>query len=156
MCPHAWLHLVCSSSLRFGEFLVERLGHGLSGSTCSCPDDVMPGNALRPDRGRQFLAIYWGIPQMPDWFRSRAGWLNTLSLVPCTALKEIEGGLSALYVKVLECFWHPQGYDMQRLGVRVPVGGSLVHLHFSFSFYISDERAEEDALGLKGAAATKM
>ena len=98
VCPHAWLHLVCSSSPRFGEFLVERLGHGLQGSICIYSDEVMPGNALRPDRGRQFLAIYWGIPQMPDWFRSRAGWWNTLSLVPCTALKEIEGGLSALYV----------------------------------------------------------
>ena len=156
VCPHAWLYHVCSASIVFGQFLAQQFGQGLPGSICIYSDEVTPGNNLRPDKGRQFLAVYWALAPMPDWFRSRCGYWQTLMYVPCSTLKAIVGGLSALYVKVLETFWGPSGLNLQRLGIRIPVGDSLVHLHFGFGFFLSDEKAEKEALGVKGASGTKM
>ena len=156
VCPHAWLVYLCESSPRFGAFLLQHVGLGSPGSICIYSDEVTPGNNLRPDRGRQFLAIYWAILPAPDWFRHGPAWWQTFAYLPCTVLKKITGGLSALYVKILECFWHPTGLNMQRLGIRVPIDGSLRHFHFDFGFFISDEKAEKEALGVKGASGTKI
>ena len=71
-------------------------------------------------------------------------------------LKKINGGLSALYVKVLECFWGGGELNIQRTGVRIPLGPSYVHLRLTFAFFISDEKAEKEALGVKGAGGSKM
>ena len=45
--------------------------------------------------------------------------------------------------KILECFW---GSDlhMHRLGIRIPVGDTLEHIHMKFAFFISDEKAEKE------------
>ena len=79
-------------------------------------DEVQPGNVLRPDRGRSFLAVYWGVKEAPDFFRSRGLWWVTLMYVPLNLVKSIRGGLSALYVKIMECFWGGE-LNMQRLGI---------------------------------------
>ena len=45
---------------------------------------------------------------------------------------------------------------MQRLGIRLPVGGTLKHIHMKFACFLSDEKAEKECLGVKGASGTKM
>ena len=45
---------------------------------------------------------------------------------------------------------------MHRLGIRIPVGNALKHIHMKFAFFISDEKAEKEALGIKGASGTKF
>ena len=45
---------------------------------------------------------------------------------------------------------------MHRLGIRIPVGDTLKHIHMKFAFFISDEKAEKECLGVKGAAGTNM
>ena len=161
VCPHSWLYFVCSMCQPFAEFLTGCLSQGLpgqetfAGSICIYSDEVQPGNVLRPDIGRQFLAVYWAVKEMPDYFRSRGLWWVTLMYVPVTLLKTIRGGLSALYVKILECFWGRE-LDMHRLGIRVLVGNALKHIHLEFALFISDEKAEKEALGVKGASGTKI
>ncbi len=156
LCPHAWLYLLCERSPPFAKFLLAALGPGMAGSMALYTDEVTPGNPMRPDRGRQFLCVYWAIPEFPDWFRSRSGWWQTLLYLPCSALKKIQGKLSALYVKLLQCFWGAGGFDMLSLGIRIVYQNTLVHLNFSFAFFLSDEKAEKEALGVKGAAGYKM
>ena len=51
--------------------------------------------------------------------------------------------------------WNASGgreLDMHRLGIRIPVCQSLKHIHLKFGFFISDEKAEKEALGIKGAS----
>ena len=75
ICPHAWLYFACLQCHTFAQFLIGCLSQGLpgqealAGSICIYSDDVQPGNVLRPDRGRSFLAVYWGVKEMPDFFR---------------------------------------------------------------------------------------
>ena len=45
---------------------------------------------------------------------------------------------------------------MHRLGIRIPVGDTLKHIRMKFAFCISDEKAEKECLGVKGAAGTNM
>ena len=40
---------------------------------------------------------------------------------------------------------------MQRLGVRLPVGDTLKHIHMKFACFLSDEMAEKECLGGKGS-----
>ena len=77
------------------------------------------------------VAVYWGILQLPYYFRSRAGWWQNIMSVPVNVLTHIEGGLSVLYVKIMDICWHPTEWNMDRLGLRVPVRGACVHLRFS-------------------------
>ena len=44
---------------------------------------------------------------------------------------------------------------MHRLGIRIPVGDTLKHIHMNFACFISGEKAEKEGLGVKGAAGTK-
>eukprot|EP00974_Lingulodinium_polyedra_P022899 2209521-Lingulodinium_polyedra.AAC.1 len=48
--------------------LEPRLAWDLAGSICIYSDEVQPGNVLRPDKGRSFLAVYWGVTELPDFF----------------------------------------------------------------------------------------
>ena len=124
VCPHAWLYYICSQCQPFAKFFIKFLSQGLSGqgdlagSICIYSDDVVPGNVLRPDIGRSFLAVYWGVKEMPDFYRSRGMWWTTLMYVPSSLVKSIHGGLSALYVKIMECFWGVE-LNMERLGIRI-------------------------------------
>ena len=67
VCPHAWLYIACFPCQVFAQFLTGCLSQGLpgqgdlAGSICIYSDEAQPGNVLRPDRGRSFLAVYWGI-----------------------------------------------------------------------------------------------
>ena len=45
---------------------------------------------------------------------------------------------------------------MQRLGIRLPVGGTLKHIHMNVACFLGDEKAEKECLGVKGASGTKM
>ena len=161
ICPHAWLYFACLQCHTYAQFLIGCLSQGLpgqealAGSICIYSDDVQPGNVLRPDRGTSFLAVYWGVKEMPDFFRSRGLWWTTLMFVPTGLVKSIRGGLSALYVKLLECFWGEQ-LNMQRLGTRIPVGEATRHIHMHFACFISDEKAEKECLGVKGASGTNL
>jgi len=88
ICPHAWLYFACLQCHKFAQFLIGCLSQGLpgqealAGSMCIYSDDVQPGNVLCPDRGRSFLAVYWGVKEMPDFFRSRGLWWMALMFVP--------------------------------------------------------------------------
>jgi len=57
ICPFVWLFFTCSQSQTFARLLMQSL-QGLPGRICIYSDDVQPGNVLRPDRGRTFIAVY--------------------------------------------------------------------------------------------------
>ena len=98
LCPFAWMHYLCVQCSAWAQFLSRMCGQGspgqdmrdgqgspgqdLRGSVCIYSDDVMPGNVLRPDKGRSFLALYWGIVELPDWWRSRGRFWQTLLFMP--------------------------------------------------------------------------
>ena len=73
VCPFAWLYRVCEACPHFVRLLRASLGAEGRGSIVIYHDETQPGNVRRPDVGRKFLALYWGIVELPDWFQSRQG-----------------------------------------------------------------------------------
>ena len=77
VCPHAWLYIACIQCQLFAQFPTRCLSQGLpgqgdlAGSICIYSDEVQPGNVLRPDRGRNCLAVYGGHQRNARFFRSR-------------------------------------------------------------------------------------
>ena len=93
ICPHAWLYFACLQCHTYAQFSKGCLSQGLpgqealAGSICMDSDDVQPGNVLHPGKGRSFLAMYWGVKEVPDFFRSRGLWRMTLMFVPTSLVK---------------------------------------------------------------------
>ena len=122
MCPRALLYLACLFAPAFAQMFGQTVGlqvHGEAwpsrdafanaavGRVVLYADEVRPGNALRPDEGRLYLGVYWGVMEFPEWFRnSPNGWLP-LCYVRSTALEQLEAGLSELMVSLLGVFFPP-------------------------------------------------
>ena len=143
VCPFAFLYYACTYAPSFAEFLEASIGQrGLASRPVPAPssghavpvdvpkasvvfyyDEVTPGNALRPDKGRQYLAVYWTLLEFPAWFRaSQSGWFS-LCFVPVTTLEKMAGEHSQLGTFLLSAFFpeDEQSFNFARSGMRVPI-----------------------------------
>jgi len=150
-CPFAFLFYACESTPLLG-FLMGALGAALLGRVVFFMDETKPGNPLRPNVARAMTGIFWGIADLPDWWRSKRAFWNVFAHVPTTMMHRIKGGASAVFLRMLEIFWSPDGHNFARLGVLVR--GRLVR--FRYGFVIVDEKAEKELFGLKGAGGMRM
>lgn len=82
-------------------------------------DEATPGNQLRPDKARNYYAIYWTIAEYPDWFRSRHGGWHDLCQMQVSTVEDMPRGIRAVTSKVLELFRSPDPNELnfERLGV---------------------------------------
>ena len=143
-CPFAFLYHACELSTTFATFLEEHLSRpgpasrNPPSSDQALPidevigearvvmyfDEVVPGNNLRPDQGRTYLAVYWTFLEFPSWFRaSQNGWFE-LCYVPAGVLADIPGEHSKLTALMLAIFWpvDTMSVNFARTGMRVPFG----------------------------------
>ena len=81
-----------------------------------------------------------------------------LLVVKNTQVGEIPGGLSRLATHVLKvfCGTDVNGYNMERLGVRVDCPrGPTTHVRARFAVWLLDERAEKALASVKGSSGSK-
>ena len=145
-CPFAFLYYSCASTPYF-SFLVATLGARLLGRLVFYLDETKPGNVLRPNAARAMIGIFWGIADLPDWWRAKTAFWFVFAHVPTITMRRIKGGASAVFLRILQVFWSSEGHNMERLGVRV----RRRVLRFRYGFAIVDEKAEKEIFGLKGA-----
>ncbi len=102
--PFALLWRSTSMSIEMSSFLQQHLG-GKVCRICLYCDGVTPGNALRPDKGRTFEAVYWTFLELPDWFRSHVdvGWMP-LCFVESKKMDAVLGGMSAVVKAIVRLF----------------------------------------------------
>ena len=104
-------------------------------------DETTPGNDLRPDQSNELQCVYWCIPQLPDWFRTRKlGWFYYGFLR--TGLQHtVQGGMSGLLRIVLKHFYNPSGFNFE-VGVLVPLmSGGTGFIKLDFMGFMQDEKA---------------
>ena len=150
-CPFALFYTICSTCQHFIAFVTEFLVNGI-GRVSFYIDETKPGNSLRPDVARAINSAFWGIVDLPDWFRGKRCWWFVFTHVPMLTMKRIAGGAATLYLKMLEIFWSDQGLNFLRLGILV--SGRLIK--FAYSCIVVDEKAEKETFGLKGAGGVHM
>ena len=151
-CPFAFLYHACANTPLY-SFLKRALCLALEGRIVIYWDETRPGNLLRPDIARSMTGIFWGIADLPDWWRCKAAFWFVFAHVPTKIMQKVKGGASAVFLKMLQIFWASDDHNMERLGVRCR--GSEV-LKFKYGFIIVDEKAEKELLGLKGAGGMRM
>jgi hypothetical protein len=144
-CPFAFLYYACELSSAFATFLETAIARpGLAGRnlpSSSNPDqavpivgpkaritlyfdEVTPGNNLRPDAGRSYLAVYWTFLEFPAWFRANQnGWFE-LCYIPVKVLWNIRGEHSKLTELLLAIFFplDTMSFNFARTGMQVPIG----------------------------------
>lgn len=151
-CPFAFLHHACATTPLY-DLICSALGSSLQGRIVIYWDETQPGNVLRPDVARSMTGIFWGIADLPDWWRCKAAFWFVFAHVPTKVMQKVKGGSSAVFLKMLQIFWASDNHNMERLGVRCR--GSEV-MKFKYGFIMVDEKAEKELLGLKGASGMRM
>ena len=99
---------MCEKAPSFGQLLRDCV-QGSPAHLVFYSDDTTPGNQLRPDTNRQLACCYWTIMELPAWFRARScGWFP-LCMFRTKLMKQIAGGMSFVWRKLLQTFWGPAG-----------------------------------------------
>ncbi len=154
LCPFAWLHVLCEGSETFSHFLLGKL-RGSSGRLVLYCDECRPGNALRPDKGRAYAAVYWSLVDFPPWFRSsQSGWIATM-FISAKQLQAVQGGISKVMEQLLLRWWPREGLNLEVHGVRVKAGPDREIARLKFSTFLGDEKALKEICQAKGASGVK-
>ena len=179
-CPFALLWHLCTLSMHFYRFFaanVARLGQPPEGQAGPVTrlrarialywDEVIPGNNMRPDKGRGYIAVYWTFVDLPMWFiNGPIGWF-TLCYVPLVTVEVIAGGVPMLCEALLRVFFPDVEAMSFASGVRLiggqaqpadPLGFQNESFTFTadFAFWLADEAAFKKLSGAKGASGIKM
>jgi hypothetical protein len=135
ICPLAFLWQACQLSLPFLK-LLQALPAGVAQPEAQPQikvrigmylDDVMPGNAHRPDKGRSYVAVYWAFIDLPVWFlHACSGWF-VLTFVPKKVWSNIPGEQSGMLRVLLKAFWPDAGLSFAT-GVTLSHGAESVSL----------------------------
>jgi len=163
--PFALLWHICVTSTHFFFFLKACGVHRI----VMYMDETVPGNNLRPDLGRKYIAVYWTFLEFPDWFRVRSlGWIP-FCFLPAKSLKRLKGALPMLARAVLRTFW-PECLPGEKLnfrhGVRLACGHAPdsdafhltvenLQLRAEFACFLADEAAIKALCACKGASGLK-
>ena len=155
-CPFATMSLACASSPDAWSFFRHHLRPCETDAQIAAEaqprdgnarvaiymDGVVPGNNLRPDKGRTYVAIYWTFLELPEWFRvQESGWCM-FAHVPQNQVDEVDGKISKIAECVLRTFWPGEHsaealpgtprFDFHRTGMRLAHTAAHGALEFHF------------------------
>ena len=114
-------------------------------------DGVTGGNILNAKHGKEAYCVYWSLSQFGGMVR-REEWWFPLAVVRGDQVKEIEGGLSAVWAKILGIFFG------ERSKYRLTVwnrNGEALRFEAELAGNVQDEQAEQFISRSKGASGLK-
>ena len=151
--PFALIHHICTLSCTFASIVGSLLAHQTNNIILYF-DETKPGNVLRPDPGREFMAIYWTFRELPEYLRHRVpGWFP-FGFLRQTQMNQVVGGISSLASRVLRVFFSPNSFNFQ-LGCRCVVNGKDVYIRADLGGILADEKGLKQVLDVKGSSGTK-
>ena len=142
-----WASLQISEGLR--RTILEGLAQGRPCKLVLATDDVKPGNALRPDKGRTYYALYFTLCCLPHWLRRTAhGWWSIL-FIPANIVDLSPSGLSeVLEFIILKLF---PGWV-----ISFTNEGQVYTVDVEWGFLTGDEKALKSACTCKGAGSYRI
>ena len=118
-------------------------------------DEIKPGNVLRPDHSRSVAMWYWTLMGLPSWYRSKTdGWFY-FAAFPTKLVKDVEGGYSYLFARMMECFLELQDPFNFTTGFPCSSTSGMFLCQGGLEAVLSDEKALSQLWCLRGAAGTK-
>ena len=156
VCPLALLWLLASVHAKFSQLL---RASALAAQRSICrvlfyADEARPGNVLRPDPARSFLAVYFTVTEFPKWLRWRStGWLPAC-FVRSSTMNTIAGGAAGVLWAILAKTWGERGqHNLELTGIRLPQTDFIFRARYQG--LLGDEKLLKQALGVKGASGIK-
>ena len=155
LAPMSMLSHLCSECDGFATFFARQLQrHPVSESSAwqlaIYSDEILPGNALKPNNERKLLAIYWSCLEFDEACSDEDMWFHCMA-VRTSEVKLFKSGVGQLLKKVLEKFAeHPFAMDK---GVHLRVKDLAPVMFFARPrLLVGDEVALKNSLSFKGAA----
>ena len=145
--PKALLWASMCLSPQLTRLVVDQAASGRPCKVVLATDDVKPGNALRPDKGRTYYALYFTLLCLPHWYlRSPFGWWSIL-YIRAKIVDQSPSGLSELieYI-VLQIF---PGWVIS----LTDDSNGVYTITLEWGFLTGDEKALKTACTCKGAGA---
>ena len=125
----------------------------------ACSLQVTPGNQLKNVNKRKLWALYFSFLEfMPEILCHEDSWL-TICASRSIALKEVRGGVSALYGAILKVWFSPSAYNFKITGMPLDgiasfAPGSRIFAHIAG--FLADEGALHAVWKCMGAAGIKL
>lgn len=116
-------------------------------------DEATPGDVLRLDNKRKCMWLYWTISEASDMHHHDAMWFP-LCCVRATLMKEVSGGWSAVFAKVLETLFLDGGFPDAGLLLPGIADERPALWFFAFGHLLADAQAIQFSLSSKGASGT--
>ena len=155
--PFALLHAACEATPAYGSFLEKYVVGGMC-HICLYLDGVTPGNKLRPEKSRSYVAIYWCFLESPDWHKrcERTGWIP-FGFALCEQMDTSGVKESQIVKAVMNVFWDDTegAHNFQHTGLQFHTMSGRGHLRAEFGCFLGDDLAHFDILDHKGASAYK-
>lgn len=117
-------------------------------------DEVRPGNALRPAKGRLVLAIYWIFKDFPERLLSNTSAWLPLGFLRSSKVGLLKGGLGGMMRTVLRIFFSPNSvHNPQnfRTGCVCTCQGQRFVIRADFEGFLGDEKCLKEIYDTKGA-----
>ena len=141
--PWAFLYYLSSICVPFAEMMAVLVARVPTLAIILYIDEVIPGNAMRHDKGRTLQAIYWAVKDWPQWVLSRHEAWPIFAVVQAEICANINGGILGLLPYVLKTFW-PRGRDTTI--VTIVHNATSVAVSFKFAGWIADLDAHAKAI----------
>lgn len=146
--PFALMWVLCVRAPQFASLLYSCC-HEVECKLAIWHDETTCGNKLRPDAHRKFVALYWTLVDMPEWWRSTDfGWLP-VGFLSYDTLKLVSADVSGVIKQFLrECFLHRRNFA-DGIELPHPVHGRWT-LRARVSCVLADEKAHKELNAVKG------
>ena len=145
--PVAFMTYMCLHSASYSDMV--RRTHEINPSSPSSPwsvviynDEVTPGQQLTKVNTRKFQAVYWTVLEYGmEHICDEEAWGEML-FCRSALVSSIEGGMCAMFAKVIQHIWSRFGHDVQRGGVFLTLhSGETFRVFLQFGCIMADESA---------------
>ena len=119
-------------------------------------DEIVPGNALSYENIHKVQALYYSFKEFGYSLCDEESWFTSV-VVASRTVKNLAGGMSAIFGAFLKLFFCMNGHDARTAGISIDLGdGNRVRLFVKFCCQVSDEPALKDVWKCIGSSGIKI
>ena len=154
--PLAYIWYVCLKCSQFADMMVTALANAQDRilSLLLYGDELVPGNPLRHDSGRQVFAFYFAFLEWPVWILHKSDAWILFGALRTNIIKQGKGGVSAVFAMLIRIMF-VAGPANFTTGFLLPYNGSEKLVRASLKGIIADEKGLKEAFDVKGASGSK-
>ena len=149
--PFAFLSYLSTISVSFAMMMKSVCVLGQPLRIIIYADAFVPGNPMRPDKGRDVMAIYWCIADWPQHILQRSFAWPVFTIIQKKYLEKFPGGLSRLMRMILRLFFKNKSQSFTK-GMYVPCPSGDFVVTAIFAGFLADLDGHREITNWKGCS----